>query len=125
DWYKEYWCNTTKTINYAIDSLWEENGVSKIRLKRIGEMPMPIDLQLTFKDGSVQMHYIPLNLMFGEKPNEKESQARIVHEEWRCTHPTYTVEIKQRLTNLKKVEIDPSKRMADINQQNNALELRW
>ena len=29
DWYKEYWVSTTKTINYSIDSLWEENGVSK------------------------------------------------------------------------------------------------
>jgi hypothetical protein len=30
DWYKEYWCNTIKTIDYGIDSLWEEGGVSKI-----------------------------------------------------------------------------------------------
>ena len=49
DWYKEYWVQTTKTIDYGIDSLWEENGVSKIRLKRVGQMPMPIDLELTFK----------------------------------------------------------------------------
>ena len=26
DWYKEYWTGTTKTIDYAIDSLWEEDG---------------------------------------------------------------------------------------------------
>jgi len=26
DWYREYWINTTKTIDYGIDSLWEENG---------------------------------------------------------------------------------------------------
>ena len=52
DWYKEYWIYTTKSIDYSIDSLWGENGVSKIRLRRIGQMPMPIDLQLTFKDSS-------------------------------------------------------------------------
>ncbi len=55
DWYKEYWVNSTKTIDYAIDSLWEEGGKTKIRLKRIGLMPMPIDLQLTFKDGSTEI----------------------------------------------------------------------
>lgn len=125
DWYKEYWCSTTKKIDYSIDSLWEENGVSKIRLRRIGQMPMPIDLQLTFKDGSTEMHYVPLNLMFGEKPAEDKKQKRIVHEEWRWTHPTYIVELKHRLTDLKKVEIDPTKRMADTDQKNNILELNW
>ena len=125
DWYKEYWCSTTKKIDYAIDSLWEENGVSKIRLRRIGQMPMPIDLQLTFKDGATELHYVPLNLMFGEKATEDKNQNRIVHEEWRWTHPTYIVELKHRLTDLKKAEIDPTKRMADADQKNNILELNW
>lgn len=125
DWYKEYWVNTTKTINYGIDSLWEENGVSKIRLKRIGNFPMPIDLQLTFKDGTSEMHYIPLNLMFGEKPNENIQQSREVHAEWRWTHPQYVLEFKRRLSDLKSAEIDPSKRMADVDRKNNLLELNW
>jgi hypothetical protein len=125
DWYKEYWINTTKTIDYKIDSLWEEDGMSKIRLKRIGQMPMPIDLRLTFKDGSTEMEYVPLNLMYGNKPNEDPDEKRIVHEEWDWTHPTYIVEIKQRLMDLKKIEIDPSKRMADIDQHNNVLNLNW
>jgi hypothetical protein len=125
DWYKEYFCNTTKTINYAIDSLWEEGGVSKIRLRRIGQMPMPIDLQLTFKDGTTEMHYIPLNLMYGDKPNENSAQKREVHEEWRWTHPTYVLEFKHRLLDVKVVEIDPSKRMADVDRKNNLLELVW
>lgn len=125
DWYKEYFCSTTKTINYAIDSLWEEGGVSKIRLRRIGHMPMPIDVQITFKDGTNEMHYIPLNLMYGEKPNENPAQKREVHEEWRWTHPTYVLEFKHRLLDVKVVEIDPSKRMADIDRKNNLLELVW
>jgi hypothetical protein len=125
DWYKEYWVNTTKTIDYKIDSLWEENGVSKIRLKRIGNMPMPIDLQLTYTDGSSEMFNIPLNLMFGNKPGEAPAQKRTVLEEWRWTHPTYIVEMKRRLTDIKIAEIDPSKRMADLDRKNNKLELTW
>jgi aminopeptidase N len=125
DWYKEYWVSTTKTINYSIDSLWEENGVSKIRIKRIGQMPMPVDLQLTFKNGSTEMHNIPLNLMFGNKQNENPSQPFIVHEEWKWTHPYYIVEFKHKLADLTKAEIDPSKRMADIERKNNYLELTW
>ncbi|HEY0434959.1 MAG TPA: M1 family metallopeptidase, partial [Chitinophagaceae bacterium] len=50
DWYKEFWIYSTKTIDYAVDSLWEENGKTKIRIRNNGLVPMPIDLQLTFKD---------------------------------------------------------------------------
>ncbi len=124
DWYKEYWVYTTKTIDYGIDSLWEQNGVSRIRLKRVGQMPMPIDLELRFKDGTREMHYIPLNLMFSEKPAEN-NQPFIVHEEWRWTHPTYIVEFKRKLTDLKEVEIDPTRRMADVERKNNLLQLNW
>ena len=125
DWYQMYFVNTTKTIDYGIDSLWEENGISKIRLKRTGYMPMPIDLQLTLKDGSTQMHYIPLNLMYAAKASENSNEVRTVYEPWRWTHPTYTIELKSKLTDLKKVEIDASRRMADVNRKNNVLELNW
>lgn len=125
DWYKMYWVNTTKTIDYSIDSLWEENGSSKIRLKRIGQLPMPVDLQLTFKDGRTEMHSIPLNLMYGSKPNENPGQPFIVEEEWRWTHPVYTLSFKAKLTDLVRAEIDPSKRMADMERKNNLLELNW
>lgn len=125
DWYKEYFCHTTKTINYSIDSLWEDNGISKIRLKRIGQMPMPIDLQISFKDGSNELHYIPLNLMYGEKTSENNTQKREVHEEWKWTHPTYVVEFKRSLRDIKSVEIDPTQRMADIDRRNNLLEINW
>ena len=125
DWYKEYWCNTTKTIDYSIDSLWEEGGISKIRLVRKGKIPMPVDLKLTFKDGATEMHYIPLNLMYGSKAPENTVEKSEAHEAWRWTHPTYVVEIKKRLTDLKKVEIDPTKRLADIDQRNNVLQINW
>ncbi|MEO6720758.1 MAG: M1 family metallopeptidase [Ferruginibacter sp.] len=125
DWYKEYWCNTTKTIDYAIDSLWEEGGISRVRIKRIGAMPMPIDLQLTFKDGTTEMHNVPIDLMLGAKPSENVGEPRVVHEEWRWTHPTYVIEFKRKLIDLVKAEIDPSKRMADIDQKNNVLQLKW
>ncbi len=125
DWYKEYWVHSTKSIDYSIDSLWEENGMSKIRLKRIGNMPMPIDLQLTFKDGTSEIHSIPLNLMFGSKLPENKNIPTITEEEWRWTHPTYVVSFKRRLTDLKKADVDPSKRMADVDRKNNGIELNW
>jgi hypothetical protein len=123
-WYKEYMVYTTKTVDYGIDSLWEENGVSKIRLRRVGQMPMPVDLELRFKDSTKEEHYVPISLTFGEKPAENDL-PRVVHGEWQWTHPTYIVEFKRRLTDLKEVEIDPTKRLADIERKNNLLQLNW
>lgn len=124
NWYKEYWINTIKTIDYGIDSLWEANGKTIIRLRRIGQMPMPIDLKLTFKDSTSEVDYIPLDMMLGGKPARK-GEKRIVHEEWNWTNPTYDVLIDRKLFDLKKVEIDPTKRMADVNPDNNVLDLKW
>jgi hypothetical protein len=125
DWYHQYFVNTTKTIDYGIDSLWQENNKLQIRLKNVGKMPMPLDVLLTFKDGSKEMAYIPQYLMFGNKPSEDERIKRTICEPWKWTHPYYTFEIGRSLLDLKSVEIDPSKRMADIERKNNRLELSW
>lgn len=125
DWYKEYWVNTTKTIDYNIDSLWEDGGKTKIRLNRIGQVPMPIDLQITFRDGSKELHYVPMYLMFGGKPNEITSIARTTYPAWKWTHPQYTIETTRKLSDIVAVEIDPSMRMADVERKNNRLELKW
>lgn len=125
NWYKQYWVNSTKTIDYGIDSLWEQNGKTMIRLKRVGLMPMPVDLQLSYKDGTKELHYVPLGLMFGEKSPEDPATKPKVYEPWKWTHETYIVETDRKLTDLNGVEIDPSLRMADINRNNNKLELNW
>ncbi|MFN6373908.1 MAG: M1 family metallopeptidase [Chitinophagia bacterium] len=125
DWYRDFFVNTSKTIDYGIDSLWDEGGKMMIRLRNHGSMPMPVDLELTFKDGSVEHAYIPQYLMFGSKSNEKPSIKRTVGEPWKWTHPTYTISIDRKLIDLKKIEIDPGKRMADGERRNNKLELNW
>jgi hypothetical protein len=125
DWYKDFFVNTTKTIDYSIDSLWDEGGKMKIRLRNVGSMPMPIDLEMVFKDGSRETAYIPQYLMFGEKKNEDPQVKRTVGEPWKWTHPTYTMSIDRKLIDLKKIEIDAGKRMADGERKNNKLELSW
>lgn len=122
DWYKEYWVNTTKTIDYGIGEVNDSAGITTVTLNRIGEMPMPVDVQVTYKDGSTEMHNIPLNLMFGSKKNENAGQKYRVHEEWRWTHPEYKLTLNKDLSTIKKIEIDPSKRMADVQRNNNVKE---
>jgi hypothetical protein len=114
--------NTIGVINYGIDSVWEQNGKTSIRLKNNGDIPMPIDLQLKFKDGSMELHYIPMSLMFQEKPVEFPQIPRTTHDAWRWTHPTYTIEIKRKPGELASITIDPSERMADVNRKDNVVE---
>lgn len=125
DWYRDYWVNTTKTIDYGIDSLWEVGNQTLIRLRRIGKMPMPIDLQLEFKDGSRLLAYVPQLDMFGEKPAEDLSMVRKVYEPWKWTHPEYVLAIDRKIADLKSIEIDPTRRMADIVRGNNRLDIPW
>lgn len=120
DWYQEFWVNSTKTVDYAIDSVWEQNGKTNIRFRNEGLMPMPIDLVITTKNGSQELHYIPLDLMYGNKPTES-SIKRIDHSAWHWTSPVYTISTDLKMSEMSKIEIDPTKRMADINQTNNLL----
>jgi hypothetical protein len=120
DWYKEHWINSTKTIDYAVGDISVNEGKTQISIKRIGKMPMPVDVLVTYKDGSQEMHYIPMNLMYGVKPAEGTA-ARTVHPEWRWTHPEYGFTTTHSIGEIKSIEIDPSLRLADINRANNKL----
>lgn len=125
DWFLQYWGNTTYMIDYAIDSLWEENNKTKIRLRRKAEMPMPIDFLVTFKNGSKEMHYIPLDLMYNAKPAESKDEQRKVYAPWQWTSSTYVIETSHRLMDIRVAEIDPLQRMADVERRNNKLELKY
>lgn len=124
-WYGGYWVNTTNTINYGIDSLWQEGTRIKVRLKNTGQVPMPIDLMITFKDGTKHLVHIPQYLSFGYKAMEDSSMKRTVLEPWKWTQPMYTAEVDGNLINVQLAEIDPSQRMADINRNDNRLEIKW
>lgn len=120
DWYKEYWINSTKTIDYAIGDINLVDGKAMVNLRRVGKMPMPVDVLVTYKDGTQELHTIPLNLMYGTKPQDGKIPM-VQHEAWRWTHPEYAMEISRSLKDIKSIEIDPSGRLADVNKVNNRL----
>ena len=121
-WLKEYWVNTTKTIDYGLNDIQVSGNAALISVQRVGKFPMPIEVVVTYKDGTNELHYIPLDLMLGGKVQEG-SIKQINHPEWKWTHPTYTFETTQPLSAIKTIEIDPSQRMPDINRSNNKIEI--
>ncbi len=122
-WYLRYWINTVKTIDYSIQSVVPDNDGALVTLKRIGEMPMPIDLVVTLKNGTRELYYIPLNEMLGGKQVEDRSMQRYDLDAWPWVNPTYTLRIEHPASDIERVEIDPSLRMADVDRDNNALAL--
>jgi hypothetical protein len=117
DWYFEYWVNSTKHIDYGIDTLIARGKSTEIILERIGQMPMPLDVRVELKDGTVYNYNIPLTVMRGNKPAEYENTE--VKADWPWTHPTYRLEVGAKMNKIASVQIDPSGRMADIRLKNN------
>ncbi len=118
-WYLRYWINTTKRIDYGIGSISSTEDVTLVELQRIGELPMPIDLLITYKDGSKELYYISMNELLGNKPVEDAATKRTELDAWPWVYPTYTLKISRKRGDIETIEIDPSLRMADINRKNN------
>lgn len=119
DWYHDYWVNTTHTIDYEIHSVTPGSKDStKITLKRLQRMPMPMDVWVTLKNGDRKLYYIPLGIMRGEKPNDFDVE-RTTLPDWSWTHDEYTFDIDLPFKKIKKIEIDASGWMADIDRKNN------
>jgi hypothetical protein len=118
-WYYRYWIQTTKRIDYGIGNIIEKEGNTLVDLERIGEFPMPIDLLVTFKDGSKELYYIPMNEMLGKKPIENKTIKQTDFSAWPWVYPNYTVSISRKLSDIESLEIDPTLRMADIKRKNN------
>jgi len=118
-WYYRYWIQTTKRIDYGVGSVTEVNGNTLVELQRIGEFPMPIDLLVTYKDGSKELFYIPLNEQLGAKPIEDKASKRTTLADWPWVYPTYNVQVSRKLVEIQSIEIDATQRLADINRKNN------
>jgi len=107
DWYLNLWTQTTNTIDYGIKDIRDKT----IRLEKIGTMPMPLDILVTYTDGKKELFNIPLQEMMGHKP----TKATILPS-WSWVNPSYSFQTKKQ---VKSVEIDPENRMADIDKTNN------
>jgi len=118
EWYLNEWTRTPHKVDYGIDiSLLESDRV--ITLKRIGRIPMPIEIVVSFEDGSSDMYYIPNDLLYGYKSFNDEVYLM---EPWNWVSKEYEFEVvgSKKIT---KVEIDPTKRIADVNQLDNSVEI--
>ncbi len=118
DWYLQDWTKTTNTIDYAIDSVEGEEESTLVSLQRKAMMPMPLDINVTYNDGTSETFYIPLQMMRWEKPAEKGVNRTVV-KDWAWGFPEYQLEIPVAKSKISSIEIDASQLMADIDRSNN------
>lgn len=120
DWYLMDWTQTTNKIDYAIAEVSEENQGTKVKLQRNGLMPMPVEVEVTTTGGETSLYYIPLRMMRWEKPLADDSKKTL--EDWAWAYPTYEMSLDMPLSEIAKIEIDPSQMMADVNREDNVYE---
>ena len=109
--------HTTDAVDYAVESVVNEDGVVTIELGRRGNMPMPQDVLLTWEDGSHSRVHIPLVMMRGHRPLE---EGEVLGMDWPWVDVNYTLEMsaKGRLTS---VTLDADGLQADVNRENNTI----
>jgi len=112
DWYREYFINTTYFIDYGVQSV---KG-NEVILNKIGLVPMPLDVLITYQDDTQEMINIPLSIMLGAKQETFGNIPFRIAKDWFWTHPTYTLSLQKP---VKSVEIDPYFGMLDVESGNN------
>ena len=119
DWYFEQFTETINTIDYAIESVSEFNSSCKVVLKRVGAMPMPLDICVKLNNGTVIWYNIPLRIMRGNKTNDIIGNDFKVLSDWPWVYENYEFTIDLPKDQIKEIKIDPSTRLADVNDDNN------
>lgn len=120
-WFLNYWIYTTKQIDFSIGKVEPGRKETEITIQRLGAIPMPLEVKLTFSNGDQQRYYIPLSETLGSKPKSDYDQSRTDLQVWDWVNPDYTFSVPA--ANVTSVEIDPDRELADINRSNNTIKV--
>ncbi|MBR9921097.1 MAG: M1 family metallopeptidase [Bacteroidetes bacterium] len=121
DWYKQYFVQTTYTIDYGIEDIdtGSDKRHTKISFSREGLMPMPVDFVVEMTNGDKEYFTIPLQIMRGSKTNDGDINYTTLSD-WGWVYTEYEVELPIKIKKVKSVTIDPLGRLADIDSDNDS-----
>jgi hypothetical protein len=116
EWYLNDWAQTTKTIDYGIDTVVSDGNSTRVQLNRIGMMPMPVEIVVDFSNGNKEVFYIPLQMMRGEKAfKDKEV---VVLPDWGWASPNYEFTIDKPKEKIKSIRLNEEGLVADVDVTN-------
>lgn len=120
DWFFDEWMEKTSHIDYAVGRIRKSEGEGRysIRLKRKGDLHMPLDVRVIDHEGTTHDYHIP-NTWF-----VKQTTAKVLPKWYSldAMHRTYDMEVVIP-EGIKEVLIDTSHRLADIYMPDNARKL--
>ena len=122
-WFQHYWINTTKTIDYAIKNVKYEANSTTITLENKGSIPMPIDFSILTKDKKVVNYQIPMSMTHVWKSKDIYGDFNTL-DYWKWTQKEYTFTIPYNKSQISALGIDFSQRLADVNPEDNFVEVK-
>ncbi|VXC35736.1 MULTISPECIES: M1 family metallopeptidase [Chryseobacterium] len=122
-WFHHYWINTTKTIDYGIKDVQYGNTSTTITLVNNSQVPMPIDFSIITADNKMVNYQIPLNMTHTWKTKDGFGEFTTL-KYWPWTKKEYTLTIPYNKSQLRVLGIDFSHRLADVNPEDNFVEVK-
>jgi peptidase M1 membrane alanine aminopeptidase len=119
-WFLNEFMETDHTADYAISKVEGKGNKTEVTLKRVGRLPLSIDLWVTDKAGNIRYVYVPLRMTYAEKPNTYPAYPRTVLPAWGWGNPTYTFTLDMPLENVKSIALDPENKSVDTDKENNS-----
>jgi hypothetical protein len=83
DWFWRDWVYTTARLDHAVDSIGTQDGAEKIFLADRGTMTLPLEMDLTYSDGSTERVRLPVEMWnlgrrFAYRVKEGKSVRRVL-----------------------------------------------
>ena len=122
-WFNHYWINTTKTIDYGVKNVSYGDGATTITLVNNGGVPMPVDFSVLTKENKVVNYQIPMNMTREWKKKDIYGDFTTL-KYWPWTSKEYTFTIPYTKDQISVLGIDFSQRMADVNPDDNFVEVK-
>ena len=119
-WFLNEFMETDHIADYAISKVEGKGNKTEVTLKRVGRLPLSIDLWVTDKAGNIRYVYVPLRMTYAEKPNTYPAYPRTVLPAWGWGNPTYTFTLDMPLEDIKSITLDPENKSVDTDKENNS-----
>lgn len=117
-WFQNYWLNTTKKIDFSIDSVQKTKDGILIAFGNQG-IPMPLEFEIKLKDGKSIYYHIPIDLTNNSK-TDFATDVQILPK-WSCASKRYSILVKDiKWKDVSQIVIDPNNFLPDINTEDNS-----
>lgn len=116
-WHANYLIGSIKHVDYAVKSVAAGNEL-RITLERRGEFPMPVEVTISYSDGTTDRVYIPTNETLGSKRFETPVTEL---SPWFWVAQEYSFGWSKNVDKIVSIEIDARRETADVERANN----RW